>query len=87
LPHKLLLASAGAGKSELIVKEALKTAAGGGKVLLLTYTINNQAELVKHICRLHKLQPKNVVVKGVVFVRARGHDPAISALHRAGAGF
>jgi DNA helicase II / ATP-dependent DNA helicase PcrA len=59
-----MLASAGAGKSELIVKEALETAAGENKVLLLTYTINNQAELVKQICRLNKFQPQNVVVKG-----------------------
>ncbi len=62
--RKLLLASAGAGKSERIAKEALDFAASGSKVLLLTYTINNQVELVKHICRLNKFQPRNVVVKG-----------------------
>ena len=62
--RKLLLASAGAGKSERIAKEALEFAVSGSKVLLLTYTINNQAELIKHICRLNKLQPRNVVVKG-----------------------
>ncbi|MCX5823397.1 MAG: AAA family ATPase [Deltaproteobacteria bacterium] len=61
---KLLLASAGAGKSERIAKEALKWAASGGRVLLLTYTINNQFELVRHICRLNKVQPHNVAVKG-----------------------
>lgn len=64
MPNRLLLASAGAGKSELIVKEALKTADAGNKVLLLTYTVNNQAELMKHICRIHKVQPRNVVIKG-----------------------
>jgi len=64
LAHKLVLASAGAGKSELIVKEALEAAVNDNKVLLLTYTINNQAELVKQICRFNKFQPKNVVVKG-----------------------
>lgn len=33
-------------------------------MLLLTYTINNQFELVRHICRLNKFQPHNVAVKG-----------------------
>lgn len=61
---KLLLASAGAGKSQRIAKEALKRAASGSRVLLLTYTINNQFELVRHICRLNKVQPHNVAVKG-----------------------
>jgi DNA helicase II / ATP-dependent DNA helicase PcrA len=61
---KLLLASAGAGKSQRIAKEALERAALGGRVLLLTYTINNQFELVRHICRLNKVQPHNVTVKG-----------------------
>jgi DNA helicase II / ATP-dependent DNA helicase PcrA len=64
LTNTLLLASAGAGKSELIAQNALKTAASGKKVLLLTYTINNQTELVKHLCRLHRVQPINIVVKG-----------------------
>lgn len=64
MARKLLLASAGAGKSERIANEALKRAQGGGKVLLLTYTINNQLELVRHICRINKCRPNNVVVKG-----------------------
>ena len=64
MERKLLLASAGAGKSERIAKEALKRAAHGGKVLLLSYTINNQFELVRAICRVNKFQPENVVVKG-----------------------
>lgn len=62
--RKLLLASAGAGKTERIGKEALKRAGSGGRVLLLTYTINNQYELMRHICRLNKFLPNNVVVKG-----------------------
>jgi DNA helicase II / ATP-dependent DNA helicase PcrA len=64
LTRKLLLASAGAGKSTRIAKEALQRAASGGRVLLLTYTINNQLELVRHICRINKVQPHNVAVKG-----------------------
>jgi DNA helicase-2/ATP-dependent DNA helicase PcrA len=64
LTRKLLLASAGAGKSELIAKKAVEAASNGDRVLLLTYTINNQAELIKHICRLNKYQPRNIVIKG-----------------------
>jgi DNA helicase-2/ATP-dependent DNA helicase PcrA len=64
LARKLLLASAGAGKSERIAREAVTRAAHGGRVLLLTYTINNQFELVRAICRINKVQPQNVVVKG-----------------------
>lgn len=33
-------------------------------MLLLTYTINNQFELARHICRLNRFQPKNIAVKG-----------------------
>lgn len=64
MARKLLLASAGAGKSQRIAGEALKRAANGDRVLLLTYTINNQVELVRHICRANRVQPRNVVVKG-----------------------
>ncbi len=42
----------------------MERAAAGGKILLLTYTTNNQTELVKEICRLGGCQPENVVVKG-----------------------
>lgn len=64
MARKLLLASAGAGKSEQIAREALKRAASGGRVLLLTYTISNQSELVRHICHLNNFQPNNIAVKG-----------------------
>lgn len=64
MARKLLLASAGAGKTERIAEEALQRAADGGRVLLLTYTMNNQHELMRHICRLNKFQPHNVAVKG-----------------------
>jgi len=64
LARKLLLASAGAGKTERIAKNALKRAALGGRVLLLTYTINNQFELVRAICRINTFRPENVIVKG-----------------------
>jgi DNA helicase-2/ATP-dependent DNA helicase PcrA len=64
LIRKLLLASAGAGKSALVAKQSLDCAAESKRVLLITYTINNQEELVKHICRVNRFQPANVTVKG-----------------------
>lgn len=64
MARNLLLASAGAGKTKLVAEKALAHATGGDKVLLLTYTINNQAELVRHICSLKRVHPKDVVVKG-----------------------
>lgn len=64
MTSKLLIASAGAGKSQLIVQEALKRAESGNRVLVLTYTINNQIELVRIISRIKKIQPNNIIVKG-----------------------
>lgn len=60
----MVLASAGAGKSELIARAALTRAARGETVLILTYTVNNQAELVTTICRLNRHQPRNIIIKG-----------------------
>lgn len=62
--RKLLLASAGAGKSQEIAEAALQCAKEGRKALLLTYTINNQQELVRHICRMNRVQPRNILIKG-----------------------
>jgi DNA helicase II / ATP-dependent DNA helicase PcrA len=64
LARRLLLASAGAGKSQEIAEAALQCANEGRKALLLTYTINNQQELVGHICRINKFQPRNITIKG-----------------------
>lgn len=62
--HKLILASAGAGKSRRIVKQALKMAEIGQTVLLLTYTQNNQKELIKKICQINRHKPSNIIIKG-----------------------
>ena len=62
--RKLLLACAGAGKSTRIVKEALDISNSGGKVLILTYTRSNQAELIREICRANRCHPRNIEVKG-----------------------
>ncbi len=65
LNRKLVLASAGAGKSRLIVKSALKKAGSGKRVLIVTYTENNQEELAKKICELNNgTIPSNITIKG-----------------------
>ncbi len=64
MSNRLILASAGAGKSELISKEALIRADRGESVLLLTYTENNQKELLKKICELNGYKPTAIVIKG-----------------------
>lgn len=62
--RRLVLASAGAGKSRLIVKQSLRRVNVGEKVLILTYTERNQKELVKKFCKLHGVVPASVTIKG-----------------------
>ncbi|MCI5133918.1 MAG: DNA helicase UvrD [Candidatus Electrothrix sp. AW2] len=62
--RSLVLASAGAGKSRLIVKQSLEKIALGEKVLILTYTKNNQKELVKKLCEIRGIVPSAVTIKG-----------------------
>ena len=62
---KIVLASAGAGKSQRIVKEALQLAnKKDKKILILTYTENNQKEILNKICAEKKYLPSNVHIKG-----------------------
>ncbi|MCI5146590.1 MAG: RNA helicase [Candidatus Electrothrix sp. AR3] len=62
--RSLVLASAGAGKSRLIVKQSLEKIALGEKVLILTYTRNNQEELVNKLCEIRGIVPSAVTIKG-----------------------
>lgn len=64
MTHKLILASAGAGKSRSIITQALEKSASGQTVLLLTYTENNQKELLKKICEINSHKPSNIIIKG-----------------------
>ncbi len=64
MTRRLVLASAGAGKSRLIVEQALERVELGEKVLILTYTENNQEELVKKFCTLVGFVPSTVTIKG-----------------------
>jgi ATP-dependent exoDNAse (exonuclease V) beta subunit len=58
------LASAGAGKSKLIVQQALERVALGERVLILTYTEKNQEELAKKFCKIGRVVPGAVTIKG-----------------------
>jgi len=62
--RRLVLASAGAGKSRLIVEEAVEHSELGKSVLVLTYTENNQKELLNKICKKNGVKPENIVIKG-----------------------
>ena len=62
--NQLIIASAGAGKSRHIVKQALKMAEIGQNILILTYTQNNQKELEKKICQINGHKPSNIIIKG-----------------------
>jgi len=64
LTRKLILASAGAGKSKHIVSQAIKKAALGQHVLILTYTENNQKELLHKFCNTSGFLHPNVTIKG-----------------------
>lgn len=64
MAHKLLLASAGAGKSSLIAQQALYKAKNGHNVLILSYTDNNQKSLLKKICRINGSKPSSITIKG-----------------------
>lgn len=64
MAHKLILASAGAGKSSRIAKQALEFSASEKSTLILTYTENNQKELLNKICQVNKHKPSNIIIKG-----------------------
>jgi len=65
MSNKLILASAGAGKSQLIVNTALKLANDNDKkILILTYTENNQKEILNKICDKNRYLPSNIYIKG-----------------------
>jgi DNA helicase-2/ATP-dependent DNA helicase PcrA len=64
LTRKLILASAGAGKTRYIAKQALEMAENGQAALILTYTENNPKELTNKICKVNGYVPSNITIKG-----------------------
>ncbi len=64
MPNKFVLASAGAGKTTTLVSDALAAVGDNKSVLILTYTRNNQIEIIKKIREVNGCIPENIRVKG-----------------------
>ena len=61
---KLIIASAGAGKTKEIVDEAINRHGANQSVLILTYTQNNQMELLQRVACSLGAVPNNIRIKG-----------------------
>lgn len=64
MTKELLIACAGAGKTTKIVTEAIHLTNSGKKVLVITYTHNNQKELIKKFTELKGIRRDLFIVKG-----------------------
>jgi len=64
LANNLILAGAGAGKTQIIVDEAIQRSDAGQKILILTYTESNQKELQQRLSERPGAIPKNIMIKG-----------------------
>ncbi len=64
MPNKFVLASAGAGKTTTLVNDALNAVRNNQSVLFLTYTQNNQTEIIKKFRKVNGCIPDNVRIKG-----------------------
>lgn len=65
LTNELWIAGAGSGKTHKIITDAINIIDGGGRVLVITYTINNQAELRSRFVELYGKSSEDFVVKGL----------------------
>lgn len=65
MPNELWIAGAGSGKTHQIVTGAIDVIRGGGRVLVVTYTTNNQAELRARFVDLYGSSSEHFVVKGL----------------------
>lgn len=65
MTRELIIASAGAGKTYRIVEDAILKINSGSKVLVVTYTENNQAEIVKKFKQLGGEDRDKFHVKGL----------------------
>jgi DNA helicase-2/ATP-dependent DNA helicase PcrA len=65
LPNELWLAGAGSGKTNKIITDAIEVLKRGGRVLVVTYTTNNQAELRARFTKLYGASSEHFVVKGL----------------------
>lgn len=65
MPNELWIAGAGSGKTHKIITDAIEVIKGGGRVLVVTYTTNNQAELRARFVELYGASSEHFVVKGL----------------------
>lgn len=64
MSNKLIIASAGAGKTHRIAEQSVEMANNGQKVLIVTYTESNQSEILSKCKSLGVTDLKNIVIKG-----------------------
>lgn len=65
MPNQLWIAGAGSGKTHKIITDAIGVIKSGGRVLVVTYTTNNQAELRARFVELYGASSEYFVVKGL----------------------
>ncbi|MFJ1231372.1 UvrD-helicase domain-containing protein [Yersinia proxima] len=65
MANEFWIAGAGSGKTYKIIQDAIKVIEDGGRVLVVTYTTNNQAELRSRFVELYGKSSDDFVVKGL----------------------
>lgn len=65
MPNELCLAGAGSGKTHKVITESIAEISRGGKVLVVTYTTNNQIELRLRFVKEYGKASERFVVKGL----------------------
>ena len=65
LGNELWIAGAGSGKTHKIIQDAIEVIEAGGRALVVTYTMSNQAELRSRFVEVYGRNSDNFVVKGL----------------------
>lgn len=65
MPNEFWIAGAGSGKTQKVIEDAIEVLKAGGRVLVVTYTMNNQAELRSRFVELYGKHSDDFVVKGL----------------------
>ncbi|WP_462402794.1 UvrD-helicase domain-containing protein [Pseudomonas sp. Marseille-QA0332] len=65
MANEFWIAGAGSGKTHKIIKDAIEVIEAGGRVLVVTYTTSNQAELRSRFVEVYGSSSEDFVVKGL----------------------
>lgn len=65
LANQFWIAGAGSGKTHKIIEDAIEVIEAGGRVLVVTYTMSNQAELRSRFVEVYGRSSDDFVVKGL----------------------